>query len=74
MEQAVSVNSIREEYDYIRAHPCECGGAWDRQRQALIFSDEKIPFDQISVKCHSCARDGEFWFNCSTFFGKPAWE
>jgi hypothetical protein len=74
MDSAIRVNSIREEYDYIASQQCKCGGAWEKQRQALVFDDAKVPFDQISVRCRSCSSENEFWFNCSAFFGKPFWE
>ncbi len=74
IENAVKVNSIREEYEYIAAQRCPCGGPYARQGQALHFDDDQVPHDRITVQCTSCGTTAEYWFNCSAFFGKPFWE
>lgn len=70
-EQAITVDSIHDEYEYIATQKCSCGGAWKRDRQSLIFDAEKVPFDRIEVQCGKCGKAHEYWFNCSRFFGKP---
>lgn len=70
-EDARPVNSIREEYEYIATQKCECGGAWQRVRQALVMDPESVPHDQITVQCEQCSKPQEYWFNISSFFGKP---
>lgn len=72
-EDAVVVDSIAEERQYIAAHPCTCGGAYRTLQQALFFDPDKKPYDQIKVECEKCHAGAEFWFDCSRFFGKPAW-
>ncbi len=69
-EDAVKVNSIAEEREFVTNQRCECGGQWTWKQQSLIFSKEKVPYDRIDVECKNCGKTKEFWFDCSLFFGK----
>ena len=70
-ENAITVDSIHDEYVYVATQKCDCGGAWVRVSQSLILDAEKVPFDRLEVQCDACKKAHEFWFNCSRFFGKP---
>lgn len=52
--------SVEAEYEYLRFHPCTCGGEWELQRQCLVM--EKSPIDQLMVQCSRCKTEVSFFF------------
>lgn len=70
MQAAITINSISEEYEYIRNQNCDCGGDFKNIMQKLIFDENKNPFDLLTVECKNCKKQVEFLFDCSSFFGK----
>jgi hypothetical protein len=66
----MAVNHVDEEYRYLRAALCECGGSWKPHRQALMHIDGR-PHDKLSPVCTSCGKEGRFVFDISRFFGEP---
>ncbi|MHB2016786.1 MAG: hypothetical protein ACYCW6_07590 [Candidatus Xenobia bacterium] len=71
MDQAVSINSIPEEHEYVARQKCQCGGNYRTLQQALIFTDAKKPLDRLHAACTACGAPQDFWFDISSFFGKP---
>lgn len=67
---AITVNSILEEYEYLRKQKCKCGGNLERKMQSLMFNEDNIPFDLLTCECSKCEEKEEFYFNISSFFGK----
>ena len=63
-ESAIKVNSVPEEYAYIRGHCEDC----ELLGQSLIFENNK-PFDKIDVK-NKEGKEVSYYFNISSFFGK----
>ncbi|MBI2251203.1 MAG: hypothetical protein HYU63_00295 [Armatimonadetes bacterium] len=66
-EEAIKVNSISEEYNYISRQKCKCTGEYDKVSQA-VYPHELL--DQIKAVCKNCKAEKDFWFNISSFFGK----
>jgi hypothetical protein len=60
---SISVKSIEEEYEYIKAQKCKCGGDYKIQHVDLVPG----PGDEISVECLLCGNGKEFIFDISSF-------
>lgn len=65
-EEAVEVSATSEEYEWLRMHPCLCGGDWRLVCQALVRSEEtevgSRMTDRLEVKCVRCRREQAFYF------------
>lgn len=66
LEEAIEVASPGEEYEWLQAHPCLCGGDWRLQVQRLVRSEQNERgsrmTDQLDVRCTQCRRTGRFFF------------
>ncbi len=51
---AIQVHSVAEEYAYVLAHPCTCGGRWRLRMQALLRGPQGRHYDQLDVECLRC--------------------
>jgi hypothetical protein len=55
-----------EEYLWLEAHPCRCGGRWDLRVQHLVHNGRNERgsrmTDQLDVRCEDCGRDAQFFF------------
>jgi hypothetical protein len=67
--EPIPVTDIPEEYSFMKAHPCECGGGWS----ILVQSVGKWPgapahlkYDVIQASCKSCGRKSNFHFLVDT--------
>ena len=68
---AIPVNSIREEYDYLAAHPCpRCGGRWKVRVQALLHDAQGRHYDRVDVACSQCGERTVFLFDIQSLFTK----
>jgi len=63
-ETAIKVNSIPEEYEYIRKVCSSC----KHKGQALVFNNKK-PYDIITV-VDNTGTEMNYYFDISSFFGK----
>ncbi|MDP4964181.1 MAG: hypothetical protein NWQ55_03840 [Salibacteraceae bacterium] len=63
-EKAIKVNSIGEEYDYVRKVCPSC----KMQKQALVHN-KKNPYDILYFK-HPDGMEVQYYFDISSFFGK----
>jgi hypothetical protein len=60
---AVQVHSIAEEYAYITAHPCSCGGRWRVTAQAVLKDTQGRYYDRLDVICRKCGKHRSFSFH-----------
>jgi hypothetical protein len=63
------VMDIPEEYDWIRAHPCDCGGSWSVIQQSIgrwPGAASHMKYDVLEMSCESCARRANFHFLVDT--------
>lgn len=69
-DNAISVNSVHEEYIYVSKQRCECGGMLEVVRQDFSF----CPFehDILTTECEKCSKTKEFPFDVRSFFDKQA--
>jgi hypothetical protein len=59
----MTVESITEEYEYIAAHKCACGGSWAFEMQGACHGAEPgTMIDEITVRCSSCSKQNSFRF------------
>ncbi len=63
-EKAIKVNSIGEEYDYVRKVCPSC----KMQKQALVHN-KKNPYDILYFKSPD-GKEVQYYFDISSFFGK----
>ncbi|MEP7362529.1 MAG: hypothetical protein ABI972_04675 [Acidobacteriota bacterium] len=65
----IKVNSIVEEYAYLRRVRCECSGQvrLDTQRMTEVGS---TPVDIFEIVCEKCGQTGSIEFDISSFYGK----
>jgi len=68
LKNAIAVNSIEEEYEYVNSQRCKCGGCYERTMQS--FSEGPIEHDILTVKCVKCGLEAQFVFDISSFYGK----
>lgn len=69
--EAIPVSSIREEYDYLAAHPCPlCGGRWKVRVQALLVGAQGRHYDRVDVVCSQCGKRTVFLFDIQSLFAK----
>jgi len=69
---AIIVDSVEEEYNYIRqivCEQCELKGTLKLELQSLIFENNK-PFDKLDCVCQNCGAKKSVIFDISNFFGK----
>jgi len=63
--------SVRKEYSYIKGVPCECGGAFQPNGQALCYSeDDKAMIDLIMTKCEACGKEKDFKIPVRSSYGQ----
>ena len=63
----ISVDSVREEYEYMEAHKCACGGKWELDMQAARDGPAPgILIDEMNVHCHNCGQKSTFRFTVDT--------
>jgi hypothetical protein len=63
--EPIPVTKISEEYNWLRAHPCECRGRWSVIQQGsgkLAGAPEHTILDRLEVSCGSCSRKETFLF------------
>ncbi len=70
LSNAIRVKSIKDEYIYLRVHPCFCGGTWRPVSQSLVDGGDGNSYDVIGAQCLSCKREQHFVFDINSFFGK----
>src|SRR5437867_9024312 len=59
----IPVKSMGAEYTYLQAHPCECGGEWGVEQQALLSTAQETYFvDELTVRCSRCGSASSFFF------------
>jgi len=68
-EKLLPVNCVEEEYLYVAMQRCECGGAFEHDRQSLLKHGETA-CDELTVHCIQCSKPRTFVFDISAFFGK----
>ncbi len=67
----VPVGSVRDEHDYLAAHPCPlCGGQWRIRMQALLQDARGRHFDRVDVVCRQCGERRIFFFDIEALFTK----
>lgn len=63
---AVEVEAPRDEYEWLDAHPCLCGGAWTVLSQRLVHRDSNERgsrmTDRLNVGCNRCGREKSHFF------------
>lgn len=68
---AIPVDSVREEHDYLAAHPCSlCGGQWKIRVQALLQDACGRHYDRVDVVCRQCGARKIFLFDIESLFAK----
>ncbi len=68
-QEPIPVTDIPEEYAWMKAHPCECGGSWSVQLQSTgrwPGAPAHMKYDVIETMCGSCARRANFHFLVDT--------
>jgi hypothetical protein len=55
------VREVAEEYAWIAAHPCDCGGRWQLHIQHALKAHRAI-IDVLAVRCERCGADRTFRF------------
>ncbi len=68
-KKPIIVDSVAQEYAYIRRQRCPCGGRWRPVSQSLLEKGEDH-FDLIKTRCENCGLEAEFLFDISSFFGR----
>lgn len=68
-DEAISVDSVAEEYEFISRQRCSCSGRFQLKRQKLLVH-EGSHYDLIEVQCEACWESYDFLFDISRFFGK----
>jgi hypothetical protein len=61
----IQVSDVKEEYAWLKAHPCECGGSWSLVMQSvgkLPGAPKHVRLDQLEVSCSGCSRQASFLF------------
>lgn len=70
-QEAIPVGSVREEYDYLAAHPCPlCGGQWKIRVQALLQDARGRHCDRVDAVCRQCGERKFFLFDIESLFAK----
>lgn len=64
---ALVVNSVAEEYAYLRQQRCACGGAFLLVMQALQKREERY-YDVLQVACIACQAQKSLVFDINSFF------
>ena len=67
-EHAIPVNSVPEEYEYLRRQRCTCGGAFKFAGQAL-YEHQGRSFDVLHVRCEKCGAARDYTFDINSFYG-----
>jgi hypothetical protein len=68
-KEPIRVADIPEEYNWMKAHPCECGGSWSVVQQATgkwPGAPAHMKYDVIETSCKGCARRANFHFLVDT--------
>ena len=66
-QEKIAVGSVGAEYAYLAQHPCECGGRWEVQIQAVQESDNPdLLIDVLEVACPECSATRSFVFEVNT--------
>ncbi|MCL5774453.1 MAG: S41 family peptidase [Firmicutes bacterium] len=69
-QDAVKVNSVDEEYQYIKKLQCDADGSqYQVVRQSLITKNGKF-YDAFYLKCTRCGKEKTVIFDINEFFGK----
>lgn len=75
-ETALVVPFVSREYDWLRAHPCRCGGDWRLVVQRLVdrtdTPDGYLMHDELTVRCDFCAARRSFFFKVKYELEAPA--
>ena len=60
----VDVPTVDDEYSYLEARRCACGGAWKLTLQSALpdLRDPGLVVDTLEVRCAACGRDERFRF------------
>jgi hypothetical protein len=66
---AIVVNSVAEEYRYLRRQRCVCGDRYQLLFQ-LLRQQEERHFDELHARCEKCGAERDFLFDISSFFGQ----
>jgi len=67
-DKAISVNSVRAEYDIMKDDCCpKCFSRLEFVKQSLI-DREGIFYDYIETICKNCGEQKDFWFSIASFF------
>lgn len=67
--EPIRVTAIPEEYGWMKAHPCECGGSWSILQQSVGTWPGAAPhmkYDVIEASCERCASRVHFHFLLDT--------
>jgi hypothetical protein len=63
MADEIRVQSVAEEYQRLRQHPCACGGAWDLVEQRAFPQADGAIVDVLKVVCTACGKAEAFRFH-----------
>jgi hypothetical protein len=65
-EFSLVVDFVSREYEWLRAHPCRCGGDWklviQRNTDRTDTPDGYLMHDELNVRCDFCAARRSFFF------------
>jgi hypothetical protein len=63
----IAADSVADEYEYMEANKCACGGKWELDIQAARHgSAPGIMIDQMDVHCSNCGQKHAFRFAVDT--------
>jgi hypothetical protein len=71
---AKEVKKIEEEYNYIIAQACSCGGIYSVVPPAILqvcFKKSNRVYDGISTRCILCGNTRDFLFDITQLYGQP---
>jgi hypothetical protein len=69
VETAISVNSVEEEYKYLRQQRCpQCGGLGYKLIRQSLLDTEVGPCDRLETECVTCSGTQNFFFNVTAVF------
>jgi hypothetical protein len=66
VSSAIKVNSVPEEYAYLRQQRCSCGGTYHRDSQSLLQIDG-LYYDELAISCEKCGRKDKLLFDINSF-------
>lgn len=68
-DEAIDVDSVAEEYEFISRQCCRCGGEFQLKRQRLLAHKDRH-YDLIETQCEACHEPRDFLFDINSFFGQ----